>query len=64
MGTAKVIKPEQLLDKDPAKLSPVMQSLPFSLPLFILIFMCYMLGGILMFVQLVVPTSTAWVTNN
>jgi hypothetical protein len=53
MGTTKVIKPENLLDKDPERLSPVIESLSCHLPLFVMISMCCMLGGgLLIFVQL------------
>lgn len=52
MGIVKVINPAQLLDKNPARLRQVMQSLYCSLPLLFIISICFMLGRPLKFVKL------------
>ena len=46
MGMAKVIKPAQLLDKDPAKLSHMIA----GVPLLVMISACCILGELLVFV--------------
>ena len=52
IGTAKVIKPAQLLDKDPATLHRMMPSPSWRLSLLVLISLYYMLGELLIFVLL------------